>query len=119
MEVGGVILRSEDVEKSAAFWSKQVGLGIVDQIPGYTFLEGGTIMITLSAIDSVTDDSFTEIVFSSEDVRETFREMTERGVSFERDLKIITSRDGKDFIGASFRDPDGHYGTLTGWVDSG
>ena len=72
MEVASIILRTKDVDRSTAFWSDLVGLKIAQQIPGYTFLDGGSIL----------------------------------------------SNEGRDHLGAHFRDPDGHYGTLTGWVDS-
>ncbi len=41
MEVARIILRTQDVEQSTAFWSDVVGLTITSQIPGYTFLETG------------------------------------------------------------------------------
>ena len=67
----------------------------------------------------MTDESLTEIVFGSEHVRDTYRAMAERGVPFEAELgPPIMSNEGRDLIAAHFRDPDGHYGTLTGWVDS-
>ena len=118
MEVASIILRTEDVDRSTAFWAERVGLTITNQIPGYTFLDGGPISVVLSAIDSVTDESLTEVVFGSEDVRESYRALAERGVPFEGKLRTIMSNDGRDLLGANFRDPDGHYGTLTGWVDS-
>ena len=120
MEVGSLILRTVDVEDSTAFWSEVVGLKVSSQVPGYTFLDGGSISIILSAIDRpIDDDSFTEIVLVSEDVRTEYRTMVERGVPFESELgEPIMTRDGKDLIAAHFQDPDGHYGRLTGWVDS-
>jgi len=41
MEVASIILRTQDVEQSTAFWSDVVRLSITSQIPGYTFLETG------------------------------------------------------------------------------
>ena len=120
MEVASIILRTEDVERSTAFWSEVVGLAITSQMPGYAFLDGGPVSIVLSRIDSpVTDESLTEIVFGSEHVRETYQAMAGRGVPFEGELgPPIMSKEGRDLIAAHFRDPDGHYGRLTGWVDS-
>lgn len=120
MEVASIILRTEDVEHSTAFWSDVVGLTVSNQISGYTFLETGPVTIVLSSVDSpLTDESLTEIVFASDDVRRDYQAMVERGVPFEGDLgPPIMSNEGRDLIGASFRDPNGHYGTLTGWVDA-
>ena len=119
MEVASITLRTQAVDRSTAFWSEMVGLAVRNQMPGYAFLDGGPISIVLSAIDSpVTDESLTEVVFRSEQVRETFQAMAERGVPWEGELRTIMSDSGRDLVGAHFRDPDGHYGTLTGWVDS-
>ena len=116
MEVASIILRSEDVARSTAFWSELVGLTIDNQIPGFAFLDGGPVRIVLSAIDSVTDDSQTEVVFGSDDVHRDYAAMAERGVPFETELKLVMSDEGRDLLSAHFRDPDGHYGTLSGWV---
>ena len=120
MEVASIILRSDDVERSTAFWSQSVGLDITDEYPGFTFLDGGSVTIIISAIDRpIADESLTEIVLSSEDVRETYAEMAARGVPFEGELgPPIMSSEGRDLIAAYFQDPDGHYGRLTGWVAS-
>ena len=102
------------------FWSEVVGLTITNQMPGYTFLDGGRVSIVISGIDSLLmDESLTEIVFASAHVRDDYRAMAVRGVPFEGELgPPIMSNEGRDLIAANFRDPDGHYGRLTGWVPS-
>lgn len=118
MEVVNIILRTDDVERSTAFWSQAVGLDITNQFAGFTFLDGGSVTIIISAADRpIADESLTEIVLASEDVRETYAEMAERGVPFDGELgPPILSSEGRDLIAAYFQDPDGHYGRLTGWV---
>lgn len=118
VEVSNIILRAEDIDRSTRFWSDVVGLTVQARHPGFTFLDGGPIQIVLSAIESVTDESLTEVVFASEDVRSEYAAMAARGVPFELELRPVTSNDGKVLLAAHFRDPDGHYGTLSGWVDS-
>lgn len=118
MEVNSIILRTTDVDRSAEFWSERVGLPLGGQTPDYAFIDAGPITIVLSAIESVLDESSTEVVLRDGDVRESYRAMSERGVPFETDLRTIWSNDEGEMAGASFRDPDGHYGTLTGWIES-
>ena len=84
----------------------------------FAFLDGGPVRIVLSAIDSVTDESLTEVVFASDDVRGTYAAMADRGVPFKNDLRLVMADKSRDLLGAHFRDPDGHYGTLSGWVES-
>jgi len=119
VEVVTIILRSDDVERSTTFWAETVGLAITNQIPGFTFLDGGSVTLIISAIDRpIADESLTEIVLAAEDVRKTYAEMSDRGVPFEGELgPPIMSNEGRDLVAAYFRDPDGHYGRLTGWVE--
>ena len=120
MEVASIILRTDDVERSTTFWSQAVGLAITDQYPDFTFLDGGSVTLIISAIDRpIADESLTEIVLMTEEVRETYADMAARGVPFESALgQPIMSQEGRDLIAAHFQDPDGHYGRLTGWVAS-
>ena len=113
-----MILRVKDVDKSVGFWKDAVGLDVAFEIPGFTFLDGGGVNLILSHIDRpLEDESLTEVVFESDDVRAEFAAMSERGVPFELELRLINSDEMRDLLGAHFRDPDGHYGSLTGWID--
>ena len=105
------------MKRSVEFWSGAVGLTRASETPAFVFLDGGPISLILSLIESVEDESLTEVVFQSDDVRADHRAMTDRGVPFEVDLRTIMPGDGRELIGSHFRDPDGHYGSLTGWVD--
>ncbi len=94
-------------------------MSVSSQAPGFVLLDGGSVTIVLSAIDDLPDDeSLTEIVFRAKDVRDTYRSMSGRQVPFESELEVIWSTDEGAMVGANFRDPDGHYGTLTGWVET-
>jgi hypothetical protein len=92
----------------------------VHALPSFTFLDGGDVQLILSHVEGgVTDESLTEVVFTVDDVRRTHAEMMARGVPFEVELRPINSDGERTLVGAHFRDPDGHYATLTGWVESG
>lgn len=119
MEVNSIILRTTDLDRAASFWTERVGLSVNSQAPGFVLLDGGPVTVVLSAIDDLPDDeSLTEVVFRANDVGETYRSLSGREVPFESELEVIWSTDEGAMVGASFRDPDGHYGTLTGWVEN-
>ena len=119
MKLSSVILRTTNVDRSKRFWSQTVGLKVAFDSPAFVFLDGDGTQLILSAIDSeAKDESLTEIVFQSEDVRNDYESMSERGVPFELELRTITTNEQQELLGAHFRDPDGHYGSLTGWVDA-
>lgn len=117
MHISSIILRVEDMDRSIAFWSGGVGLTVVPQAGGFATLDGGTISLLLAPNRGpVTDESLTEVVFEDMNVRQTYQAMAERGVPFETELRPVASAPGKQLVAAHFRDPDGHYGSVTGWV---
>lgn len=121
MDIRGIILRTQDVETLTEFWGTKVGFEVTMRLDDYTFLESDNrISLTIAYVDRpIEDDSWTEVVVWSQDVRADYEAMSERGVPFESALgEPIMSRDGKDMIAAHFQDPDGHYGRLSGWVPS-
>ncbi len=120
MKIDGIILRTPDVDRSTEFWSSKVGFEVKGRLDEYAFIDGGGFDLTIAALDrTIDDDSWTEIVVFSEDVVADYAAMEARGVPFESPLgPPIMSRDGHDLVAAHFQDPDGHYGRLTGWVES-
>jgi hypothetical protein len=106
------------MDASTAFWSEAVGLAQLHVLPSFTFLEAGDVQLILSHLDGgVSDESLTEVVFSVDDVNQAYAEMAARGVPFEVELRPISSDGDRTLLGAHFRDPDGHYGTITGWIE--
>jgi catechol 2,3-dioxygenase-like lactoylglutathione lyase family enzyme len=119
MKLSSVILRVSDVEAARTFWADLVGLTVVHTLEAFVFLDGGGTQLILSLREGAErDDSLTEVVFTVDDVRGTHAEMASRGVPFEVELRTITSDGERHLLGAHFRDPNGHYGTLTGWVEA-
>lgn len=119
MKISAIILRVSDVAEATSFWSGKVGLDVVFEVPNFTFLNGGNIQLILSHIDDrVSDESMTEVVLEVDDVRGSYQALSERGVPFEVPLRTVNSDGERELLAAHFRDPDGHYGSLTGWVES-
>lgn len=120
MRIGQVILRVSDLERSIAFWTDTVGLDLTLRAGTFAFLEAGDIQLTLNEVDGTVDDrSLTEIVFELDDIRAGHRELEDRGVPFEVELRPVTMDESRELWAAHFRDPDGHLASAVGWVDSG
>lgn len=118
VEIGQIILRVSDLERSIAFWSDTVGLDLTLQAGTFAFLEAGGIQLTLNEVDrTVEDTSLTEIVFELDDIRAGHAELLGRGVPFEVELRPVTAEGSRELLAAHFRDPDGHLASAVGWVD--
>jgi catechol 2,3-dioxygenase-like lactoylglutathione lyase family enzyme len=117
MRIGQVILRVEDLERSVGFWSRSLGFEVTMQAGSFAFIDANGIQLTLNQIEDVPgDDSLTEIVIEVDDIRSSYRELSERGVPFEVEPRAVTSDGERELWAAHFCDPDGHLGSVVGWV---
>ncbi len=112
-----MILRVTDLDASVAFYRDLVGLELISETPGFVFFYGGSIQIALNANpDEPTDETTTELVLEVDDVSSTVKEMEDRGVEFEVPLRPVTMAGDRTLHATHFRDPDGHFWSVTGWV---
>ena len=118
MKVSTIILRTADLDRAVGFWSDQVGLALLGRHEAFAFLDGGSVQVALNQVDREIEDlSMTEVVLEVEDVFASHREMRERGVPFEIEPRTVTSDGVRTLLAAHFYDPDGHAGSITGWVE--
>ncbi len=117
MRVSHVILRVTDLDASVAFYRDLVGLELISETPGFVFFDGGSIQIALNVNpDEPTDETSTELVLEVDDVYSTINEMEDRGIEFEVPLRPVTTAGDRTLHATHFRDPDGHFWSVTGWV---
>ncbi len=117
MRIGQIILRVADMERSVRFWSTSVGFEVRMRGEAFSFLDGGGIQLTLNRIDERPEDrSLTEIVIEVDDVRASFEEMSGRGVPFEVEPRAVMTDGERELWATHFTDPDGHLGSIVGWV---
>ncbi|MEX1133638.1 MAG: VOC family protein [Acidimicrobiia bacterium] len=118
MKVSTVILRTSDLDRAVGFWSDQVGLALLGRHEAFAFLDGGSVQVALNQVDREIEDlSMTEVVLEVEDVFASHREMSERGVPFEIEPREVNTDGVRTLLAAHFYDPDGHAGSITGWVE--
>ncbi len=112
-----MILRVTDLDASVAFYRDLVGLKLISETPGFVFFDGGSIQIALNANpDEPTDETTTELVLEVDDVSSTVKEMEDRGIEFEVSVRPVTTAGDRTLHATHFRDPDGHFWSVTGWV---
>ena len=95
------------MSRSVKFYHERLGLDIQFQSDAFTFLDGGSVTVSLSTAHAKLAEPLagaTELVFHVEGVREAHQALTERGVTFMNEPRNVTG----DQWAANFRDPDGH-----------
>jgi catechol 2,3-dioxygenase-like lactoylglutathione lyase family enzyme len=118
MKISNIILRTSDLDRAVGFWSEQVGLALLGRHEAFAFLDGGSVQVAINEVDRhIEDQSMTEVVIEVEDIQAAHREMSERGVPFEIEPRVVTSDGVRNLMAAHFYDPDGHAASITGWVD--
>jgi len=116
--VSTVILRTSDLDRAVGFWSEKVGLALLGRHEAFAFLDAGSVQLALNQIDhEIEDHSMTEVVLEVEDVSAAYHVLSKRGVPFEIEPRTVTSDGVRTLLAAHFYDPDGHAGSITGWVE--
>ncbi len=106
-QIGVVMLGVQDLARAVAFYRDKLGLSVKSEIPGFAFLDGGSVTLCLSqplARSSDTMAGATEVVFSVEDVTHAYEVLRGRGVTFTQEPRNVTG----SMWAANFQDPDGH-----------
>ena len=117
MRVSHVILRVRDLNASVTFYRDLVGLTLISESLGFVFFDGGSIQIALNANpNEPTDETTTEVTLEVDDVYSTVKEMEDRGIEFEVPVRQVTTAGDRTLHATHFRDPDGHFWSVTGWV---
>lgn len=105
--IGFVMLGVADLNRSVAFYRDKLGLSVKQEIPGFAFLDGGSVTLCLSQPLARTTGPAAgamEIVFSVEDVRAAFEALRSGGVQFTQEPRNVSG----PMWAANFQDPDGH-----------
>lgn len=105
--IGLLLLGVSDLKRSLAFYTEALGLPLKSQIPGFAFVDAGTVTLVLSeplgrALGS--RPGAVEIVCPVENVRLAYEALRSRGVTFLTQPRNVTGQDWS----AVFTDPDGH-----------
>ena len=102
-----VMLGVKDMSRSVAFYRDRIGLAVQHQMPGFAYLNAGTVTLCLSeplAKNREHTAGATEVVLAVEHVRVAFAELQALGVEFVNEPRVVT---GTSWA-ANFLDPDGH-----------
>lgn len=117
MRIGQIILRVTDMDESICFWSAAVGFEVTMQGDAFSFLNGGSIQLTLNRVEERPHDhSLTEIVIEVDDIMRSHQELSARGVPFQVEPRAVMADGDRELWATHFEDPDGHLASIVGWV---
>jgi catechol 2,3-dioxygenase-like lactoylglutathione lyase family enzyme len=112
-KVSVVMLGVHDVTRALAFYRDKLGLGVQSEIPGFAFLNAGTVTLCLSEPAFKVRGQVAgagEVVFSVEDVTAAYQALREKGVQFTHEPRNIMPT----MKVANFDDPDGNHLSIYG-----
>lgn len=116
-KISNVMLGVQDLSRAVAFYRDKLGLTVQFEIPGFAFLDGGGVTLTLSEplAQAITAQAgkvagAVEIVFAVDDVYAAYHALSARGIKFIHEPRNLT---GSQW-GANFEDPDGHILSIFG-----
>jgi catechol 2,3-dioxygenase-like lactoylglutathione lyase family enzyme len=108
-----------DASRARAFYEGVLGLRVVEDQPYSLVLESAGVTIRIQKVDKVQAPPYTALGWQVGDAPQTVRDLTAKGVRFERypgmeqdELGIWHSPSGA--LVAWFKDPDGHVLSITG-----
>jgi resuscitation-promoting factor RpfA len=118
-----IILRVADLKTSIAFYRDQVGLPLQSTFDEFAVFGGDGMTLMLQQVErkstgpSTGLSALTEVVLESADVMKAYQEMKARGVAFLREPFAATTDGARVLYSATFKDPDGHILSITGWLE--
>jgi len=104
--IGQIALTVSDVDRAIAFYRDSLGMKFLFQVPNLGFFDCGGVRLMLSSAEKPGEASGSVIYFKVANIQEGFRELSARGVSFDRPPHLIARLPDHDLWMAFFRDPD-------------
>jgi catechol 2,3-dioxygenase-like lactoylglutathione lyase family enzyme len=113
MRVSHVMLGVSDLDRSLEFYRDKLGFTVQQQLPGFVFLDGGSVTLALSKdiwahLGRSTGAS--QVVLGVDAVKAIYTALKSKGVEFMNEPRDVNGREWA----ANFRDPDGHLLSIFG-----
>jgi predicted enzyme related to lactoylglutathione lyase len=106
--LGQVALTVSDVARAVTFYRDVLGLPFLFQAPGMAFFQAGEVRLMLGLPEKGGQKFSSTVYFRVADIDEAYRELSERGVAFTHEPRLIHRGQAADLWLAFFADPDGN-----------
>lgn len=107
-QIGQIAVPVSDLQRALAFYRDTLKLRFLFQaLPGLAFFDCAGVRLLLdAAAESQTEKRSSIIYYRVADIQVAFRELSARGVVFEKEPELIAKMPDHDLWMAFFRDPD-------------
>ena len=104
--IAQVALTVHDVPRATAFYRDTLALPLVLETPEMVFFQAGDIRLMLGLTEQKHGTHSSIVYFKVDDVNFAYRALTERGVAFTHEPRIVHRGRTTDVWLAHFQDPD-------------
>ncbi len=108
--IGQIAITVSDVARAIEFYRDTLGVPLLfEAAPGMAFFQAGDVRLMLGAAESPDAPRFSSIVyFRVDDIAAAHAALSERGVAFTHEPRLIHRGHEADLWLAFFSDPDGN-----------
>ena len=109
-QIGQIAVPVSDLERAVAFYRDTLKMRFLFQAPpGLAFFDCAGVRLLLdAAAESQSEKRSSIIYYKVADIQNAFKELSVRGVAFEKEPELIAKMPDHDLWMAFFRDPDGN-----------
>lgn len=115
--ISQIALASADPARLAAWYRDVLGLAVLFEASGMTFMQSGAtrLMIGPNHHGATIGGSDVTVYFEPSDWSAAESALEERGVVFFRNAEVVQRAPGRELALRAFKDPEGHSLALLGW----
>jgi catechol 2,3-dioxygenase-like lactoylglutathione lyase family enzyme len=104
--IGQIALTVSGIDQAIAFYRDKLGMKFLFQVPNMGFFDCAGIRLMLTVSETPGEQYSSIVYFKVADIGQAQRELTARGVHFEREPAMIARMADHDLWMTFFRDPD-------------
>jgi methylmalonyl-CoA/ethylmalonyl-CoA epimerase len=104
--IAQVALTVHDIPRAAAFYRDTLGVPFLFEAPGMVFFQAGDVRLMLGLPEKKTGEHSSIVYFKVDDMTTAYRALSDRGVVFPHEPRIVHRGQKTDVWLAHFQDPD-------------
>jgi methylmalonyl-CoA/ethylmalonyl-CoA epimerase len=104
--IAQVALTVHDIPRATAFYRETLGIPFLFEAPGMVFFQAGEVRLLLGLPEKDGPPSSSIVYFKVDDIAAAHRALSERGVAFTHEPRIIHRGQKTDVWLVHFQDPD-------------